>query len=768
MNSRFILITTAAILLAGCDRNSAVNDAAKTAELEQQRQKEQAANDKMRALEERLDAAEKQKVADKEAEFARVKEELEQVKRDKELAAAKIRELQDAESKLPPVAEAPARAAGEPRGSVDPRGTAVHADLERVVEEEEDREPVYVGREVPETQRVSSVQSFYEPLDPYGDWIETDDYGYVFRPTAAVRTNWRPYTDGHWVHTGHGWTWQSNEDFGWATYHYGRWTRISGSGWVWVPGREWGPGWVSWRRGNEHAGWAPLPPESRGRFSFTATVDRDYDIGPAAYVFVALSNFGARSYAPVIERPERNVTIINKTVNITNITYNNTVNKTVVYNGGPSYDLVRSRSQQPVENVNVNFAPQNTAINKKTKIVNIRQGDTLQVAAPPMAAAAIAAPRRVKEKLGKPKVDKGWDGIDPAQAQKVKQEIVATSTERRKKPKPPGGAVTPVVAKPGAPPVTVPSVVPAKPEQPKAAAPEPVKPPLPEAKPDMPAKTERPRQIDPAPPKPAPQVLPKADQPGPPDVKKPNAPDPEPVKPKPAPEILPKADKPEVPAEVKKPKVPDPDPVKRKSAPETLPKADKPEPGAGKKLKIRDAEPLNPKPAPETPAVPEPKREKAVVPKFNEPVDAPLKKAPVEQPLRVKPAKPDRPADEPEPPRLPKVERREKVAAPENPPVARVKKQFVPDAQPASQRIAKPQEAPVRRVPQESRQPEPSVNRQAAIDVAERQRQKQMRQQSAVAQRPPQPQAPPQPGQPQPTGENPEKKKKKKDREEGQ
>ena len=262
MTPRFILITTAAILLAACDRHSAVSDAAKNAELDRLRQAEQAANEKLRGIEERLDTAEKQKTAEKEAEFARVKEELAQVKRDKEQATERIRELQEEERKLPPVVEAPARVVEAParvaeereRVKEEPRGTAVHADLERVVEEEEDREPVYVGRVVPETQRVTSVQSFYEPLDPYGDWVETDDYGYVFRPTVATHANWRPYTDGHWVHSGHGWTWQSNEDFGWATYHYGRWTRIERTGWVWVPGREWANvhGHGPERRGDRH------------------------------------------------------------------------------------------------------------------------------------------------------------------------------------------------------------------------------------------------------------------------------------------------------------------------------------------------------------------------------------------------------------------------------------------------------------------------------------------------------------------------------------
>ena len=57
--------------------------------------------------------------------------------------------------------------------------------------------------------------------------------------------------------------WVSDEPFGWATYHYGRWGYAEDIGWYWVPGRRWAPAWVSWRRGSDHIVWAPLPP-SRG------------------------------------------------------------------------------------------------------------------------------------------------------------------------------------------------------------------------------------------------------------------------------------------------------------------------------------------------------------------------------------------------------------------------------------------------------------------------------------------------------------------------
>ena len=60
---------------------------------------------------------------------------------------------------------------------------------------------------------------FYDRLAPEGRWLYNDDYGYVWKPNAEESSsNWRPYADGHWVWTDRGWYWDSNEDFGWATY----------------------------------------------------------------------------------------------------------------------------------------------------------------------------------------------------------------------------------------------------------------------------------------------------------------------------------------------------------------------------------------------------------------------------------------------------------------------------------------------------------------------------------------------------------------------
>lgn len=721
MNSHFVLITTTVILFAGCDRQSADGDTAKDSEIAAQKQAEQAASEKIRQIEDRLDAADKEKAAEREAELARVKAELEQVKRDKELAAERIRDLQVDAAKPAPVAAAPVR-------DTDLRNPAIHADLRRTIEDEEDREPVHRAQFVPETQRVSSIESFYEPLDPYGDWIQTDDYGYVFQPAVASRRDWRPYTDGRWVHSRHGWTWHSNEDFGWATYHYGRWTRIVGAGWVWVPGREWGPGWVSWRRGADHCGWAPLPPTSRTRLSFTATVDRDYDIGPAAYVFVALTNFGARSYAPVVERPDQNVTIINKTVNITNITYDNTTNKTEVYNGGPSYTLMRARSKQPVEHVEMSFAPRNAAAERK-KISNVRQGDTLQVAAAP-AATAVAAPPRVKQRLNKTKEDKGWEGVDPAQKRIVKQNIAATSTERPKKRRPAGSAEKPVIVDPA----VRPGVVAPTPPKPAVQVP-----PTPEA-PAQPAVVNQPRKPDPDSTKPrrAAELPPKPGKPA--ELQKPVAeppdrkPLPERTAPQLAPDVAPRVDppdEPEAPREPKSRKVRAPgEPGAQQPIRAVPPQSDSPLAS----VKPKGAKPPTPPEAPGSPDVEPPARIKQ----------------PVEAPARVRPPNPEDSATDPARNRPGKPKRDDAPPSEKRAPMPPVK-------QPA----AWIEPAPVRKEAQPQIAPEivrsaPASVARPAVPDAQRGREKAGRQQVA----PPAGQRAPQS---QPPDEESEKKKKKKE-----
>jgi hypothetical protein len=101
------------------------------------------------------------------------------------------------------------------------------------------------------------IDYFIDRLSPYGDWIETEEYGWVWRPNG-VEDDWRPFTYGHWEYTDYGWTWVSYFPWGWAAFHYGSWAYVEGMGWLWVPSGIWSPARVIWRYSDQYVGWAPI------------------------------------------------------------------------------------------------------------------------------------------------------------------------------------------------------------------------------------------------------------------------------------------------------------------------------------------------------------------------------------------------------------------------------------------------------------------------------------------------------------------------------
>ena len=273
----------------------------------------------------------------------------------------------------------------------------------------------------------ASYSTFYRKLDPYGVWRETSSYGYVWQPREAERSrSWRPYTNGRWIYTDAGWTWISEEPFGWATYHYGRWTRLRNIGWIWVPGDEWAPAWVSWRKSNDYVGWAPLPPEARfdRRAGIHNWADNYYDIGPDQYCFVPTNQFGTHRVGTVLVPAQRNVTIVNETTNVTNITYSNMT----IINQGPSYDELRARSRQPIERLRLER--QITANVDAETPRSVIRGEVVQIPAPVIATAQPAErPRNIKGTLAQTVVERGWEGIADRQAvEKARVKIKSEST----------------------------------------------------------------------------------------------------------------------------------------------------------------------------------------------------------------------------------------------------------------------------------------------------------------------------------------------------
>ena len=184
-----------------------------------------------------------------------------------------------------------------------------------------------------------SYDDFYQNLSPYGQWIEDPQYGYVWSPN--VDGNFRPYyTNGHWSMTEYGNTWVSDYNWGWAAFHYGRWTYDTYYGWLWIPGTTWGPAWVSWRGGDGYYGWAPLGPgydAGPGYASYNCPNDWWVFIPPQ---YIYSGNYYHYWYGPRgNSRIVRNTTVINNTF----------VNNNVTYVTGPHAAQVKQVTGNPVQ-----------------------------------------------------------------------------------------------------------------------------------------------------------------------------------------------------------------------------------------------------------------------------------------------------------------------------------------------------------------------------------------------------------------------------------
>lgn len=191
-----------------------------------------------------------------------------------------------------------------------------------------------------------SFQVFYDELSPYGMWVDNPEYGYVWMP--GVAQGFMPYaTNGHWVYTEEGWTWFSDYSWGWAPFHYGRWYIDPVYGPMWVPGNDWGPGWVTWRRSGGYYGWAPIGPG----VSINIAYGHGYKVPNNHWRFVRDHDFGRTDISQHYVNTTENVTIIKNSAVINN-TYINKTRK-ITYNSGPDRTEVEKNAGKKITPVSI-------------------------------------------------------------------------------------------------------------------------------------------------------------------------------------------------------------------------------------------------------------------------------------------------------------------------------------------------------------------------------------------------------------------------------
>jgi hypothetical protein len=210
------------------------------------------------------------------------------------------------------------------RPTIPNSGVATNAPTPPGIEAQAVVPPVVEAPLTPSAPPPATVAEFYEPLSPYGTWIDVAPYGWCWQPNVVVvNRGWHPYADrGHWLWSDAGWYWHSYYSWGWAPFHYGRWFQHPRRGWCWAPDRIWGPSWVSWRNSPDYCGWAPLPPGAH----FSAGIgwsfhgrrvghDFSFGLGFPHFTFVATSHFLDRHvHSRSLHRREAAVVIKNTTV----------------------------------------------------------------------------------------------------------------------------------------------------------------------------------------------------------------------------------------------------------------------------------------------------------------------------------------------------------------------------------------------------------------------------------------------------------------------
>jgi hypothetical protein len=202
-------------------------------------------------------------------------------------------------------------------------------DFERWSEQRDHHEDISIS-----ARYVSDEAIGYDDLDDNGGWRPVPNYGMVWFPHTAT-IGWAPYHYGHWAYVAPwGYTWVDDAAWGFAPFHYGRWIAVDGT-WGWVPcaprppggggvylSPVYAPALVAWIGGPHFGvglavggvgvGWFPLGP--REVYVPSYPVSRNYVTN------VNVSNTTVNT--TVVNNYYTNV-VINKTVNITNVTYVN-------------------------------------------------------------------------------------------------------------------------------------------------------------------------------------------------------------------------------------------------------------------------------------------------------------------------------------------------------------------------------------------------------------------------------------------------------------
>src|SRR4029077_7593960 len=337
---------------------------------------------------------------------------------------------------------------------------ALNADMEQIGEPDDfDRWASTRDRrsdDSPSGRYVSHDMVGYQDLDDHGDWRPSGEYGNVWYP--RVGPDWAPYHEGHWAWGDPwGWTLVDDEPWGYAPFHYGRWSLIEGR-WGWIPGPiavapVYAPALVVFVGGGPGVG---------GNVALFPLGPREVFV-PSYHVSEAYVNRVNVSNTTVNQTTITNVyntTIVNNNTTITNVNYVNRNARGAV----TAVPQAAFASAQPVAKAAVRVTPQQLAsasVNRSAAVAPTRNGvmgahanTAGHVAAPPQAVAS----RQVVAKAAPPPPPPSFaarqqalaahPGQPIARQELAKMQPAAAAARPQVKVAPPGKPAQPTVGRP--------------------------------------------------------------------------------------------------------------------------------------------------------------------------------------------------------------------------------------------------------------------------------------------------------------------------------
>lgn len=155
---------------------------------------------------------------------------------------------------------------------------------------------------------------FRQTLERHGSFLTHARYGEVWKPSVTPES-WHPYPACYWKNTKeYGWYFDDPTEWGKIVHHYGRWTNDAEHGWIWVPGKEFSPGWVVWRWSQDYIGWAPQMPDQDIK-----EISADQFNKSGQWIFMDAKKFGKKC-TEILPAAQQTV-LLQKTKYITEVRY---------------------------------------------------------------------------------------------------------------------------------------------------------------------------------------------------------------------------------------------------------------------------------------------------------------------------------------------------------------------------------------------------------------------------------------------------------------